>query len=265
MSQVVHIGTSGWSYADWVGPFYPAGTPPGDYLARYAQHFDVVEVDSTYYRPPGRQMVQNWAGRTPAHFRFALKAPGEITHKKVLHDCDAEMEVLLEALEPLRAKTLCVLWQFGYFNRKAFASATPFFEQLAAFLVQYAGRTPLAVEIRNKQWLSADYFDLLRRHGAAAALVEHSWLPRIDRLIEEHDVITAPFSYCRLIGDRKGIEQVTETWDRPVVDRTEDLTRVAAALRRIAQRVPVYTFANNHYAGHGPDTCRRLRELIDRR
>src|SRR5262245_23535147 len=68
------IGTCGWSYRDWAGNFYPAGTKPGDYLKFYATQFAIVEVDSTFYRPPSPQMVQNWQQKTPANFRFALKA-----------------------------------------------------------------------------------------------------------------------------------------------------------------------------------------------
>ena len=263
MSEPIHIGTSGWSYDDWVGPFYPQGTPARDFLATYAERFEVVEVDSTYYRVPAARMVQGWVERTPGHFRFALKAPSEITHKKILHNADADASTFFDAIEPLGARTLCVLLQFGYFNRKIFTSAGPFFERLDAFLGEFAGRVPLAVEIRNKNWLTADYFDLLRRHKVVAALVEHSWLPPVNALIEEHDAVTGPFAYVRLIGDRSGIEMITKTWEKTVVDRTSDIRRVARALRTIAQRVPVYTFANNHYAGHGPDTCRQLREALD--
>ena len=262
MRNAIHIGTSGWSYDDWVGPFYPAGTAKGEYLATYAAQFDVVEVDSTYYRSPTARMVAGWAERTPAEFRFALKVPGEITHERVLVDCEAPMDSLLATLEPLTPKIRCLLLQFGYFNRSAFRSAAPFFERLDAFLVAYAPRVPLAVEIRNKGWLTREYFDVLRGHNVAATLVEHAWLPPIDRLIEMHDVVTGPFSYFRLIGDRKGIEQVTKTWEQVVVDRSADLRRVAGAIRHIAERTEVVVFVNNHYAGHAPTTCRDLQAAL---
>ncbi len=156
-----------------------------------------------------------------------------------------------------------MLLQFGYFNRATFRSAKPFFERLNGFLREYADRVPLAVELRNKNWLTGVYFDLLRSHKVAAALVEHAWLPPIDPVVEQHDVVTGPFSYVRLIGDRKGIEEITKTWDRVVLDRSADLRRVARAIRQIAPRVPVYTFVNNHYAGHGPESCRQLRAACD--
>lgn len=263
MAGAVHIGTSGWSYDDWVGPFYPSDASKSDFLPLYARQFDVVEVDSTYYRPPTHDQVKGWAERTPATFRFALKAPGTITREKALLDCEADMEALLTALAPMGDRLLCLLLQFSYFNKAAFASARPFFQRLEAFLARFAPRIPLAVELRNRAWLTSDYFHLLRQHKVAAVLVEHAWLPPIDRLLDSQDVVTAEFSYIRLIGDREGIEKITTTWDRPVLDRDADLKRVAEVIRRIAARVPVYTFVNNHYAGHGPDTCRRLHRLLE--
>lgn len=262
MSFATHIGTSGWSYDDWVGPFYPAGTGKGDYLSYYATKFGYVEVDSTYYAIPAQRVVEGWVAKAPAEFRFALKLPGEITHKRVLCDCDEEMERFLAAIAPLGQKLTCVLLQFGYFNRAAFASHKPFFARLEEFLDRYAPRVPLAVEIRNKNWLSDAYFDLLRQRRVATCLVEHAWLPPIDRLIAEHDVVTGPFSYVRLIGDREAIEKTTKTWEKIVVDRAADLRRVAASIRRIAERSDVYVYINNHYAGHGPESCRMLRGIV---
>jgi uncharacterized protein YecE (DUF72 family) len=261
--NVIRIGTSGWSYDDWVGPFYPPGTAQADYLACYCSRFDVVEVDSTFYRPPTAAMVRNWAARTPDHFGFTLKMPRSITHDKLLRDCDTQTEALITNLAHLGPKLRAVLLQFGYFNRAAFSGPRPFFERLDAFLTRYAARLPLACEIRNKNWLTAEYFDLLRQHRVSAALVEHAWLPPIETVVGRFDTATGPYSYVRLIGDREGIEQNTTNWSRIVVDRSADMQRVAAALRLIAERAEVLVFVNNHYAGHGPESCRLLRAALD--
>ena len=268
-ARPIRIGTSGWSYDDWVGPFYPAGTKPADYLAYYAEHFDIVEVDSTFYRAPSTKMVAGWGARTPAPFGFALKMPRTVTHDKVLRDCEADMDELVEAVSPLGPKLKSVLLQFGYFNRTAFAGPRPFFERLAAFFDKYAGRLPLACEIRNRQWLTTDYFDLLRAHRVATALVEHAWLPPIEELIARQDVATGPYVYVRLIGDREGIEKVTTSWDKIVVDRRADLARIAGAMRELADglrrahpRAERCIFVNNHYAGHAPESCRQLRAAV---
>jgi uncharacterized protein YecE (DUF72 family) len=263
MSASIHIGTSGWSYDDWVGPFYPDGTGKSDYLVHYATAFDAVEVDSTFYRTPGQRMVQGWADKTPAGFRFALKVPQVITHEKMLADCEREMDQFVGALAPLGDKLRCVLLQFGYFNKQKFSSAAPFFKRLDAFLHRHASQVPIACEIRNKNWLGSDYFELLRGHAVAAALVEHAWLPRIDQLVDGFDVVTGPFSYVRLIGDRQGIEEITRSWGEVVIDRSKDLARVAGALRKIASRAELLVFINNHYAGHGPATCRELVRVLN--
>jgi uncharacterized protein YecE (DUF72 family) len=261
----IRIGTTGWSFKDWVGPFYPTGTAPGDYLACYADCFDLVEVDSTFYRIPSTRMVQRWAERTPDEFAFSLKAPRSITHERVLVNCDEEMEAFTAAVATLGEKLKCVLLQFQYFNRATFSGPRPFFERLDAFLARYADRLPLACEIRNKAWLRPEYFSLLRQHGVVPALIEHAWLPPVEEVLAQFDVLNGSFSYVRLIGDRYGIEEITKTWERTVVDRSTDIERVADAVHRAAARAEVLVLVNNHYAGHAPATCRLLRSALQAR
>lgn len=263
MSRNIRIGTSGWSYDDWVGPFYEPGTKAAGYLSAYAAHFDTVEVDSTYYRPPALRTVEGWAAKTPKNFRFAVKAPGDITHEKVLKDCGRDWDSFVAALQPLGDKLSCVLLQFGYFNKKAFATSKPFLERLEAFFAANKDRVPLAVEIRNKNWLSDDYFGLLKEHRVSTAVAQHVWMPPMTKMLTDYDVRTGPLVYVRLIGDRAAIEEQTTTWDKVVVNRDKELREIAAAIRALGPRVPVVVFANNHYAGHGPATARRFRDLLD--
>lgn len=260
--HTVRIGTTGWSYKDWVGPLYPEGTRQGSFLAEYARHFDLVEVDSTFYRPPSAEVVQRWADQTPDGFSFSLKVPRLITHDQVLVDCEDDMQSFVDSLAPLGSKLRAVLLQFGYFNRQAFSGPREFFDRLDAFLSRFAGQVPIACEIRNRGWLKPAYFDLLRMHNTAATLVEHAWLPPIDRIVADIDVVTGPFVYVRLIGDRKGIEEITKKWDEVVVDRAPDIERVARAVRTAANRAEVLVLVNNHYAGYAPETCSLVREAI---
>jgi uncharacterized protein YecE (DUF72 family) len=263
MVHDIRIGTQAWSFDDWVGAFYPDGAQPRDYITHYAEQLPIVEVDMTFYRIPARKMVAGWAARTPDEFQFTLKTPRTITHDNVLKDCTDDMDAFVDALQPLGDKLRCVLLQFGYFNKRKFASAHPFFDRLDNFLAQYAPQVPLACEIRNKNWLSDDYFDLLRSHNVAAALVEHAWLPPIPHVVETYDVLTGLLSYVRLVGDRKGIEEITTTWNEIVVDRSGDLERIAKSLKHLATRAELLVFINNHYAGFGPQTCKDLRRLLD--
>jgi len=156
-----------------------------------------------------------------------------------------------------------LLLQFPYFNRSVFKNGGEFLARLRFFLKRLAGTTVrYAVEIRNKNWLNADFAALLRDHGVALALQDQSWMPM--PWDYGFDPITADFTYVRLLGDRKGIEKVTKTWDKTIVDRTPQLKSWVDYLRPIKRRgVTIYAYANNHYAGFGPGTVKLFHELWD--
>ena len=97
----LYIGTSAFTAAGWEGSFYPKGTRPADFLRYYAQHFNSVEIDSTFYRIPSESTVQGWAKKTPEAFVFAAKVPQVITHEKVLVDCDAEFKQFVDVMDIL--------------------------------------------------------------------------------------------------------------------------------------------------------------------
>jgi uncharacterized protein YecE (DUF72 family) len=106
-------------------------------------------------------MVQGWYDKTPANFSFCLKVPQAITHEKLLHKCEQEVEGFLAAAKFLKEKLACCVLQFGYFNKKAFASAEQFMERLDPFLAAWPTEFPVAVEIRNKTWVKPQYLDCL--------------------------------------------------------------------------------------------------------
>lgn len=261
----IQIGCCGWSYHDWVGPFYPEGSRPGDYLTKYAERYDVVEVDSTFYRTPSLRMVEGWHAKTPDHFRLCLKLPQAITHEKMLRDCREERDGFLAAAKLLGEKLYSVCLQFGYFSKQKFPSLGAFLEVLDPFLADWPADVPAAVEIRNKNWFTADFTDCLRRHNASMVLVQQSWMPPPGDVMTKLDVVTGPFAYVRLLGDREGIEKITTTWNKVVIDRGEELHRIARSLIELASRVPVVTFVNNHYAGFGPETADMLQQFIEER
>jgi uncharacterized protein YecE (DUF72 family) len=266
MSTTTHpilIGTSGWSYPEWEGVFYPPGMDSADDLAWYSDRFPIVEVDSTFYRVPTRRMVQAWRDRTPPGFRFALKVPQVITHKKQLVDCTADVEEFAAAIRPLREKLSCALLQMGYFNRSRFAALGDFLEVLEPFLAAWPhGAVPLALEIRNPRWVGQELADVLRRHGTALTLTFQKWMPPPSEILSRIDAATGPLSYFRLIGNREAVEKLTTTFDRIVIDRSEELADCARSIEDLARRVPVVVFANNHFAGFAPQTARELHRLL---
>ena len=256
----VRIGTCGWSYKEWSGVFYPKGLAPGEYLSYLAQHYPVVEVDSTFYRSPSPRMVENWRYHTPPGFGFSLKVPQSITHEKVLLDCQGEVEAFLSAARLLGDKLLCCCLQFAYFNRGKFSSLNAFMDRLEPFLAAWPADVPLAVEVRNKTWIAPALADCLRRHGAVWVLPDQVWMPSPLSLVRrtDLDVVTGPFAYIRLLGDRQAVDELTKTLDHIVIDRGPEVEMDARAIQVLQQRVPVVAFVNNHYAGYAPETARQL-------
>jgi uncharacterized protein YecE (DUF72 family) len=261
-SSAIHLGTSAFTAAGWEGSFYPAGMKPRDFLTFYAEQFDTVEVDSTFYRVPSAQTVNGWALKTPDEFIFSVKVPQVITHEKILVDCDAEFEQFVDTMDILDEKLGPMVFQFPYFNRTAFKSGEEFLARLKAFFKKLPHDYKFAVEIRNKTWLNGDFADLLREHEVALVLQDQSWMPHPNELSKTFDPITADWTYIRWLGDRKGIEKVTKTWDKVIVDRTNQLSGWVDFCYLTSKRdVTIYAYANNHYAGHAPATIELFKSL----
>mgnify|MGYP001618145169 CR=1 FL=1 len=264
--KTIWIGTSAFTAAGWPGTFYPAELKPSDYLSYYSQHFDTVEVDSTFYRIPSATTTRNWYAKTPPDFVFAAKVPQTITHEQCLVDSEGEFKKFLAAGEPLGEKLGPLLLQFPYFNRQAFPAVDGFLERLAPFLKKLPKGYRFAVEIRNKGWLGPKLLGLLRERGVALALIDHPWMPRPAELLARIDPITSDFTYIRWLGDRKAIEERTKTWDKVIVNRRRDLEEWVEACRTFNQRsIAIFGYANNHYAGHAPATVRQFWELWHKR
>jgi uncharacterized protein YecE (DUF72 family) len=258
----LRIGTSAFTAAGWEGAFYPAGMKPADFLSYYATQFDTVEVDSTFYRIPALSTVKGWYAKTPPGFLFAAKVPQVITHEKVLRDCDADLSQFLKTMDSLGEKLGPLLFQFGYFNKKAFLGVNDFLALLVPFLKKLPKGYRFAVEIRNKNWLVPQFVETLRARGVALELVDQVWMPRPAQWFEKLDPITADFTYVRWLGDRKGIEEQTKVWDQIIVDRRADLAEWVEVLKTVHKRkIQILAFANNHYAGYGPGTIEQFREL----
>jgi uncharacterized protein YecE (DUF72 family) len=258
----LRIGTSAFTAAGWEDSFYPAGMKPADFLSYYATRFDIVEVDSTFYRIPTLSTVKGWYAKTPSGFSFAAKVPQVITHEKVLRDCDPDFSQFLKTMDSLGEKLGPLLFQFGYFNKKAFLGVNDFLARLVPFLKKLPKGYRFAVEIRNKNWLVPQFVEALRARGVALALVDQAWMPRPAQWFEKFDPITADFTYVRWLGDRKGIEEQTKTWDKIILDRRADLAEWVEVLKTVHKRkIQILAFANNHFAGFGPGTIEQFREL----
>jgi len=241
------LGCSGWAYGDWVGPFYPSGTPPGEFLGRYARVFRTVEVDSSFYRSPTPFLVRRWASVTPDGFRFSLKVPRDVTHPQKGADGAAALQTFLSGVEPLRSvgKLGPVVLQFPASFR---ARESP---RLLATLQAVPREYLLAVELRHDSWWTPE----TRRdlEGRGAALV---WSVVPD--VRPPPWVTADFLYARFIGDR-----ALTRFDRIQRDRQSDLEAMRDLFDREGRSATtVFAYSNNHFMGFGPETTARFSEVL---
>jgi uncharacterized protein YecE (DUF72 family) len=253
--MAIRIGTQGWNYAAWVGPFYPPGTRPPEFLATYARMFRVVEVDSTFYAVPDAKAVRAWNERTPDEFIFALKMPKQVTHDLRLRDAGELVRDFLDRARELGPKLGPILLQMG----PDFAPDE--LPSLERFLPALPDDLRFAIELRQSRWMRGDVLarllDLLGRHGVALALSDGRWIPR-ETMLELAERPTADFLYVRWMGPDRDITDYSHVQ----FDRSEEIGAWAEVLRRVARTREVFGFFNNHFAGHSPASARELQRLL---
>jgi uncharacterized protein YecE (DUF72 family) len=252
MPASIRIGTQGWNYDAWVGPFYPVGTRAVDYLSIYARAFDTVEVDSTFYAVPAAKTVRGWHDRTPDRFIFALKLPQEITHERRLRDAGDVAELFYDRARELGPKLGPVLIQlapdFGPIELPA----------LAKMLPTLPGDIRFSVEFRHRGWIQEGVLALLAEHGVGLTLTDARWLPR-KQMLELATRVPTDFLYVRWMGANRDIVD----YSRIQIDRTAELEQWAGVLWPLVQkRVAVYGYINNHFAGHSPQSARELQRAL---
>ena len=238
--MAIHIGTSGWSYDAWTGPFYPPGLPAGERLAWYAGRFASVEVDSSFYRLPGADTVARWRAAVPEGFVFSVKASRLITHLKKLKDPERTLPPFLERIAGLGDRLGPLLFQLPpRWGRDP--------GRLDAFLAALGGRHRAAVEPRDPSWWHPEVYTVLRRHGAAFCIHD---LGGRQSPVE----VTADFVYLRLHGP-----------DGPYQGSYDDraLAAWAARIRAWAgEGRAVYGYFDNDEAGYAAHDAGRLLALL---
>ncbi|HZD26932.1 MAG TPA: DUF72 domain-containing protein [Alphaproteobacteria bacterium] len=237
----IRIGTSGWHYVHWRGPFYPQDVRSADYLAFYAGRFDTAEINNSFYRLPSAETVAHWAETVPAGFRFACKASRFITHMKKLKDPTETTRAFFEVMGGLGRRMGPVLFQLPPHWR-----ADP--GRLDAFLAALPPGGRYAVECRDESWLAAPVYRVLERHGAALCLYEIAGRRSRPRL-------TADFTYVRLHGP--GEEAYRGSYDGRTLN---------GWARRLgnwaAEGVDAWCYFDNDEAGYAPNDARRLKAML---
>jgi uncharacterized protein YecE (DUF72 family) len=184
-SMNLYAGTSGYSYKEWKGNFYPLKLPAAQMLRHYAQQLPTVEINNTFYRLPTPSLLASWCEQVPPAFRFAIKAPRRITHIKRLKDAQNETAYLLHNLETLGARLGVILFQLPPYLRKDLA-------RLQAFIDLLPEQTPAAFEFRAQSWFDDNVFEILRARDFALCIAD------TDEVQTPAIIATASWGYLRL-------------------------------------------------------------------
>jgi uncharacterized protein YecE (DUF72 family) len=228
----IRAGTSGYSYKEWKGNFYPADLPAAEMLAYYAKQFSTVEINNTFYRMPTDKLLLDWSRQVPDGFQFVLKASRRITHNKKLANVDEDLAYLLKTMAALGAKRGPLLFQTPPFLRKNL-------DVLKTFLggLPKSGRHSL--EFRHQSWFDAETFDVLRAHNAALCLAE------AENDLEIPFVSTADWGYLRLRQPDYTDKDLKE-WSKLIAGQPWK---------------EVFVFFKHEEAGKGPEFAKRFMEL----
>jgi uncharacterized protein YecE (DUF72 family) len=181
----LHVGTSGYSYKEWKGSFYPEKISAKDMLSYYSERLSTVEINATFYRMPQKSMLENWKEQVPKNFRFSLKAPQRVTHFKRLKDTEEETKYFFETAAVLEDQLGLVLFQLPPNMKKDLP-------RLESFLNQLPQQPRAAFEFRHPSWFDDDVLEVLRSRNRALCISDTDDLPvsHIDK--------TADWGYLRL-------------------------------------------------------------------
>ncbi len=251
------IGTSGYSYTDWVGKVYPEGTDKSDFLTLYAERFSFTELNFSYYRMPTSSTLGAIASKAPPDFAFAVKAHQAMTHDRG-ESWEQQAEAFLSALAGVSTTFTLrgVLLQFPYSFHY-----TPENRRYLASLTDALASLRLYVEFRNADWDRDDVYAEMERRGLSLVIPD---MPRLDRLPKITPRLTSPHAYLRFHGRNAGSwwkgTNVTrydylysraelEEWSGPVFDLADQAETITIAF-------------NNHYAGQAVANAEQMIELL---
>jgi uncharacterized protein YecE (DUF72 family) len=260
------VGTSGFSYRDWKGVFYPEWLPARDWLHYYATRFNAVEINQTFYREAAAKTLERWKESVPTGFAFVLKASQLITHRRRLADCDEDLERMFGGYAPLGPQLACILFQFP-------PSLGQDHELLEHFVCEAVNRLKgapfsphLALEFRNASWNTIKTLDLLVRHRCGLVLHDMTasggwqWMHRrleageISLSLTELFSRPLPLIYLRFHGTTG---KYAGEYGRQLLEPWATLARGA-----LERKIPVNAYFNNTQAGAAVRDALRLAEMV---
>jgi uncharacterized protein YecE (DUF72 family) len=228
----LYVGTSGYSYKEWKGPFYPEDLPEKQMLRYYGQRFRSVEINNTFYRMPKASVLEGWAAEVPPDFKFVLKASQRITHIQRLKEADDSVSYLLQVAAVLKERLGPLLFQLPPYLHKDVP-------RLVEFLKLLPHERPSAFEFRHQSWFDPEVFDVLRNHRAVLCIAE------AENDLDIPFVSTADWGYLRLRRPDYGDSELKSWGER---------------IRQQNWR-EAFVFFKHEDEGKGPQMAKRFLEL----
>ncbi len=247
----LYVGCSGWTYSGWKGAFYPTNLENWNRLSYYSRFFNFIEVDSTFYYVPSRNIVQGWKNKTPDDFKFTFKFPQVITHVNKLERVTKYLDYFFYVLEPILDKTLILLIQIP-----SFMSAKVGLNSLRQFLGKLDKRYKYALEVREASWFEFGIYNFLNENNITLV-----WRVRED--LKTPTFVTTNTIYLRFIGDRIADER---NFGLCIKDREGDFKEYVKHIKDAKEGYDIedviVTF-NNNYAGFSPQLANDFLRLIN--
>jgi uncharacterized protein YecE (DUF72 family) len=256
----IYIGTSGYSYKDWIGSVYPQNTMQNEFLSVYSSMFNFVELNFSYYTQPKKQIIQRMVDNTKEGFLFAIKAHKTLTHE-ITEKTDSEMDIFMSGIEPLieGSRLAAVLMQFPYsfhYNdetRMHLDKVCRYFENL-----------PLAVEFRNDEWNKESVLNEFRKRNICIVNVDEPDLPKLPG---PDDAVTSELGYIRFHGrNKENWWKGTNTSRYDYLYSEDELESWIPRIKNIVKKVKILIVAfNNHYKGQAVKNAKDLTGLLERK
>ncbi|MBA7648607.1 hypothetical protein ES703_56395 [subsurface metagenome] len=234
----IRVGTSGWHYEHWRELFYPPGLPKSKWFEHYAQHFDTVEINNTFYHLPKETSLKRWHKQAPKNFLYAVKANRYITHIKRLKDTSQELKRFFDRIGLLKSRLGPILYQLPPSLHKDL-------DLLETFIKLLPKKVPAVFEFRHNSWFSEDAFKLLNKYNAGFCVHDLSGK-------ETPRVVTADIIYVRFHGPTGKYEgdyskSMLQSWAKWLKEHTKEARSV-------------YAYFNNDIGGHAITNAKQLRE-----
>jgi uncharacterized protein YecE (DUF72 family) len=284
---ILRIGTCSWKYESWKGLVY-SNSAEINYLKEYSNRFKTVEVDQWFWSLfentialPKKEDIMAYKESVPKDFTFTIKIPNSLTltHypeknktkplRKNPHFLSYDIyKDFVDLLKPLHKQIGAIMFQFEYLNKDKMSSLQSFENQFLSFYEKLESNAlPIAIEIRNPNYLSSSYFSFLNELHIIPVFLEGYFMPPVNEVYDKYKDLIKDTVIIRLHGpDRSGIEKISGgNWDQVYINRDAELKRIIEMLSSLMSRdVNIYINVNNHFEGSAPLTIQKIEQLLQR-